>query len=49
MSRTRYTLSNPFWELEIQNNNRKGFIYKLNSKVTDKIYDSVNIIVFRLN
>ena len=37
MNRTRYTLSNQFWELEIQNNKNR-FIYKLYSKVNDKIY-----------
>ncbi len=38
MSRTRYTLSNQYWKLEIQNDNKNGFIYKLYSKVNDKIY-----------
>jgi len=38
MSRTRYTISNQYWDLEIQNDNRKSFIYKLYSKVNDKIY-----------
>jgi hypothetical protein len=38
MSGIRHTISNQYWELEIQNNNRKGFIYKLISKVNDNIY-----------
>jgi len=37
MSRTRYTLSNQYWEFEIQNNKNR-FIYKLYSKANDKIY-----------
>jgi len=37
MNKTRFTLSNQYWELEIQNN-KNLFIYKLTSKVNDEIY-----------
>ncbi len=37
MNVTRYTLSNQYWMLEIQNS-KNGFIYRLTSKSNDKIY-----------
>ncbi len=37
MNVTRYSLSNEYWKLEIQNN-KNGFIYKLTSKSNDKTY-----------
>jgi hypothetical protein len=38
MSRSDYSIANQWWELEIQNNGNKNFLYKLHSKINDVVY-----------
>ena len=38
MSRSDYSIANQWWELEIQNNCNKNFLYKLHSKINDVVY-----------
>ena len=38
MNRSDYSIANQWWELKIQNNDNKNFLYKLHSKINGVVY-----------